>query len=62
MIGVFKILFTIIWERLIRGKSWKETKEQIDKDAKNNPLVKAIDPIVRLVAQDVHGIPGMVTK
>ena len=62
MIGVFKILFTIIWERLIRGKSWRETREKIDKDAKNNPPVKAIDPIVRHVAQDVRGIPGMVTK
>ena len=62
MIGGFKIFFTIIRARLIWGKSWKETKDQIDKDAKKNPLVKSIDPIVRRVAQDVRGIPGMVTK
>ena len=62
MIGGFKILFTITRPRLIRGKSWKETKDQIDKDAKNNPEVKSIDPIVGSVAHDVRGIPGMGTK
>ena len=62
MIGGFKILFTIIRERLIQGKSWKETKKTIDKDLKNHPILNAIDRIVRRVAQDVRGIPGMIPK
>ena len=62
MIEGFKMLFTIIKERLILGKSWNETKNQINENAKNNLLVKAFDPIVRLEVQDVRAIPGMVSK
>ena len=58
MIEGFKMLFTIIKERLILGKSWNETKNQINENAKNNLL--AFDPIVRL--EDVRAIPGMVSK
>ena len=60
MIEGFKMLFTIIKERLILGKSWNETKNQINENAKNNLL--AFDPIVRLEVQDVRAIPGMVSK
>ena len=58
MIAGFKALFTIIKERLILKKSWKEVKEKIDRDARNNPLVKVIEPIVRRVVQDVQAMPG----
>ena len=62
MIEGFKMLFTIIKERLILGKTWNETKNQLKENAKNNPLVKAVDPIVRRVVQDIHAIPRMVSK
>ena len=58
MIEGFKMLFTIIKE----GKSWEETKNQINENAKNNLPVKAFDPIVRQVVQDVRANPGMVSK
>ena len=58
MILGFKALFTIIKERLILKKSWKEVKEKIDRDARKNPLVKVIKPIVRRVVQDVQATPG----
>ena len=56
------MLFTIIKERLILGKTWNETKNQLKENAKNNPLVKAVDPIVRRVVEDIHAIPRMVSK
>ena len=56
------MLFTIIKERLVLGKSWNETKNQINENAKNNLPVKAFDPIVRQVVQDVRANPGMVSK
>ena len=52
------MLFTIIKE----GKSWEETKNQFNENAKNNLPVKAFDPIVRKVVQDVRANPGMVSK
>ena len=62
MIEGFKMLFTIIKERLILGKTWNETKIQLQENAKNNLLVKAVDPIVRRVVQNIQVIPGMVSK
>ena len=62
MIEGFKMLFTIIKEWLILGKTWNETKNQLKENAKNNLLVKAVDPIVRRVVQDIHAIPRMVSK
>ena len=62
MIEGIKMLFTIIKERLILGKTWNETKIQLQENAKNNLLVKAVDPIVRRVVQNIQVIPGMVSK
>ena len=47
MIEGFKMLFTIIKEWLILGKTWNETKNQLKENKKINLLVKAVDPIVR---------------
>ena len=62
MIEGIKMLFTIIKERVILGKTWNETKIQLQENAKNNLLVKAVDPIVRRVVQNIQVIPGMVSK
>ena len=62
MIEGIKMLFTIIKERVILGKTWNETKIQLQENAKNNLLVKAVDPIVRRVVQNIQIIPGMVSK
>ena len=62
MIEGFKMLFTIIKERLILGKTWNETKNQLKENAKNNLPVKAVDPIVIRVVQDIHAISRMVSN
>ena len=62
MIEGFKMLFTIIKEWLILGKTWNETKNQLKENAKNNLPVKAIDPIVIQVVQNIHAISRKVSN
>ena len=52
MIEGFKILYTIIKDRIFLNRTWQETKKEIDGRVKKDSVFKIVEPAVRKVMTD----------
>jgi hypothetical protein len=52
MIGAFRLLYTIIRDKIFLNRTWEETKEGIRGCVKEDPVFKIVDPVVRNVMSD----------
>ena len=47
MVTWFKVLYTLIKEKIIRNRTWKETREKINAGVVEDTVFKIADSIVR---------------
>ena len=47
MVTWFKVLYTLVKEKIIRNRTWKETREKINAGVVEDPVFKIADSIVR---------------
>ena len=52
MIGAFKLVYTIIKDRIFLNQTWEETKKEIDGCVKQDSVFKIVEPAVRKVMSD----------
>lgn len=55
MVTWFKVLYTLIKEKIIRNRTWKETREKINAGVVEDPVFKIADSIVRGRGTDRDG-------
>ena len=55
MVTWFKVLYTLIKEKIIRNRTWKETREKINAGVVEDPVFKIADSIVRGCGTDRDG-------
>jgi hypothetical protein len=55
MVTWFKVLYTLIKEKIIRNRTWKETREKINAGVVEDPVFKIADSIVRGRGTDHDG-------
>ena len=55
MVTWFKVLYTLINEKIIRNRTWKETREKINAGVVEDPVFKIADSIVRGRGTDRDG-------
>ena len=55
MITWFKILYTLVKEKIIGNRSWKETTEKINSAVLEDPIFKVGDLIMRSHETDPKG-------
>ena len=55
MVTWFKVLYTLIKEKIIRNRTWKETREKINAGVVEDPVFKIADSIVRGRGTDCDG-------
>ena len=52
MIGAFKLLYTIIKDRIFLNRTWEETKKEIDGCVRQDLVFKIVEPVVRKAMSD----------
>ena len=52
MSGAFKLLYTIIKDRIFLNRTWEETKKEIYGCVKQDSVFKIVEPAVRKVMSD----------
>ena len=52
MIGAFKLLYTIIKDRIFLNRTWQEIKKDIDGCVKQDSVFKIVEPAVRKAMSD----------
>jgi hypothetical protein len=52
MIGAFKLLYTIIKDRIFLNRTWEETKKEIDGCVREDSVFKIVEPVVRKAMSD----------
>ena len=55
MVTWFKVLYTLIKEKIIRNRTWKETREKINAGVVEDPVFKIADSIVQGRGTDRDG-------
>ena len=55
MVTWFKVLYTLVKEKIIRNRTWKETKEKINAGVVEDPVFKITTSIVRGRETDRNG-------
>ena len=51
-IGAFKLLYTIIKDRIFLNRTWEETKKEIDGCVREDSVFKIVEPVVRKAMSD----------
>ena len=52
MIGAFRLLYTIIRDRIFLNRTWEETKKGIEGCVKEDSVFKIVEPVVWNVMSD----------
>ena len=55
MVTWFKVLYTLVKEKIIRNRTWKETREKINAGVVEDPVFKTATSIVRGHETDRNG-------
>ena len=52
MIRAFKLLYTIIKDRIFLNRTWEETKKEIDGCVREDSVFKIVEPVVQKAMSD----------